>query len=134
MVNIETGRVVDLLESRETEAVAQWLREYPNIQYVSRDGSQTYAKAIALAHPQACQISDRFHILKNLNDAVIAHFHKLFKGRVLIPLTQATADIKSAILDAPSTREKIILVKKLFAEGRSRSEIKSIPRIAHLKQ
>ncbi len=39
MVDIDTHRVVDLLASREVEDVAEWLRSYPNIRIVSRDGS-----------------------------------------------------------------------------------------------
>ncbi len=126
MVNIETGRIVDILESRDREDVAKWLLEYPNIKYVSRDGSQTYASAISKAHPDACQISDRFHIIKNLNDAVTLYFHKFFKGRISIPLTKGTAEIKRTILEAPTPREKILMVKKLYAEGKTRSEIKCI--------
>lgn len=126
MIDITRGRVVDMIESREMEDVSNWLSEYPNIQFVSRDGSQTYASAISKSHPKACQISDRFHIIKNLNDSVILYFQKIFKGRISIPITSKTADIKQNILSAPSNREKILLVKKLYSEGKSKSEIKCI--------
>ena len=126
MVNIETGRIVDLLESRDAKDVSSWLAEYPNIKYVSRDGSHTYASAITLAHPDACQISDRFHIVKNLNEAIVLHFIKIFKGRIEIPLTAKTAEIKRTILYAPTQRERIVLVKSLFSEGKTRDEIKCI--------
>jgi transposase len=33
-----------------------------------RDGSTSYAAAITQAHPDAIQVNDRFHILKNLTD------------------------------------------------------------------
>ena len=61
MVDLETRKIVDMIESREMGDVCRWLAEYPNIQVVSRDGSGTYAAAIAEAHPGATQISDRFH-------------------------------------------------------------------------
>jgi len=123
---MEGGRIIDMLESREMEDVSKWLSEYPNIQFVSRDGSQTYASAIFKAHPNACQISDRFHILKNLTDAAILYFQKIFKGRVSIPITSKTAGIRQSILTAPTKKEKILLVKKLYSDGKSKSEIKSI--------
>lgn len=126
MVDIDTCRIVDLIESREMEDVSKWLSEFPNIKFVSRDGSPSYRAAITKALPDACQISDRFHILKNLTDAVILYFQKVFQGRIPIPLTTGTANIKNTILLAPSKREKILTVKKLFAEGKSKSEIKSI--------
>lgn len=126
MVDIDTCRIVDIIESREMEDVSKWLSEFPNIKFVSRDGSPSYRAAITKALPNACQISDRFHILKNLTDAVILYFQKIFQGRIPIPLTNGTANIKNTILLAPLKREKILTVKKLFAEGKSKSEIKSI--------
>jgi transposase len=68
MIDIDSKCVIDLLESRETDDVAKWLMEYPNIQLVVRDGSAQYAAAIKQAHPNAIQVNDRFHILKNLTD------------------------------------------------------------------
>lgn len=70
MVDLESHRIIDLLDSRETGKVEEWLKSYPNIQVISRDGAQTYASAAANSHPGALQISDRFHLLKNLSDAV----------------------------------------------------------------
>lgn len=45
-----------------------FLRSYPNLEIVSRDGSQTYVAAIRQAHPKVIQIIDRFHLLKSLTD------------------------------------------------------------------
>ena len=64
MVDLETRKIVDMIESREAEDVSRWLSEYPNLQIVCRDGSNAYAAAITAAHPGAAQINDRFHILK----------------------------------------------------------------------
>jgi len=84
MVNIDTGRVVDILESRESDAVAEWLAEYPNIRVVSRDGSLEYAKAISTAHPAAVQVSDRFHLIKNLTEYAAQHLKRVIGARFRI--------------------------------------------------
>jgi len=68
MVDLISGDIVDMIESREKDDVAAWLLQYPNIAVVSRDGSHTYAQAITKALPKVIQVSDRFHILKNLNE------------------------------------------------------------------
>jgi transposase len=68
-VDIETKRVIGLLASREAADVAEWLKTHPNIKVVSRDGSASYASAIKQTHPEALQISDRFHLLKGLTEA-----------------------------------------------------------------
>ncbi|WP_157047688.1 transposase [Cellulosilyticum ruminicola] len=56
---------------------------------VSRDGAITYKKAITLAHPQAIQMSDRFHILKNLTSYCKDTLLKLFKAKVKINLAES---------------------------------------------
>ena len=84
MVNIETGRIVDMIYSRESSDVAQWLKTYPNISVVSRDGSRMYAKAISEAHPCAIQVSDRFHLIKGLTDAAKQYITKLIASRIRI--------------------------------------------------
>lgn len=122
MVNVENHKIVDMIESRETEDVSRWLAEYPNIRIVSRDGSQQYAAAITQAHPGAMQVSDRFHILKNLNERATLAFQKLFQGRIAIPVTLGTRNIRYEVLIG-TTAERIHLVKKLRGEGRSQNEI-----------
>ena len=44
MVDAETGDLVDMLESRESTEVSEWLAAFPNIEVVSRDGSTLYAR------------------------------------------------------------------------------------------
>lgn len=123
MVDIETRRIVDLIESREMEDVSQWLSKYPNLRIVSRDGSTTYSAAITHAHPEAMQVSDRFHILKNLNERATQAFQKLFQGRISIPVTDRTQRIRYEMLIA-STAGRVRMVKQLNQEGRSKEEIR----------
>ena len=78
MVDIDTHRVVDLRASREVEDVAEWLRSYPNIRIVSRDGSVSYKSAIEQAGMDIQQVSDRFHLLKGLTDAAKNSYHACF--------------------------------------------------------
>ena len=70
IVDLETHRVIDLLPDREAKTLSSWLLEYPSIEIVSRDRSNTYAAAITEACPQAEQIADRWHILKNLSETL----------------------------------------------------------------
>ena len=61
MVDMESRRVIDLLPSREIEDVVEWLKTYPNLSIVSRDGSVSYHSAISQANTAIVQVSDRFH-------------------------------------------------------------------------
>ncbi len=64
------GWPIDVLADRTVETVSAWLKKHPCIDTVSRDGSSEYASAIKLGAPQARQVSDRWHVTKNLANGV----------------------------------------------------------------
>lgn len=94
MVDIDTHRVVDLLASREVEDVAEWLRSYPNIRIVSRDGSVSYKSAIEQAGMDIQQVSDRFHLLKGLTDAAKKFISRLLSANFTLPTEASHYDGK----------------------------------------
>ena len=94
MVDIDTHRVVDLLASRDVEDVAEWLRSYPNIQIVSRDGSVSYKSAIEQAGMDIQQVSDRFHLLKGLTDAAKEFISRLLSANFMLPTEASHYDGK----------------------------------------
>ena len=69
-VDLEGHRVVDILPDRRAETAARWMFHQPDVMVVSRDRGGEYASAAALGAPQAIQCADRFHVLKNLTEAV----------------------------------------------------------------
>jgi transposase len=75
LVNLEDHRVMDLLPERSVESVAAWLAPHPTITVVCRDRSALYADGIRRGAPQAVQVVDRFHLVKNLREAVEAFLH-----------------------------------------------------------
>jgi hypothetical protein len=70
LVDLERRRVVDLLPDRSAEGLRDWLEKHPGVEVVSRDRFQPYMDAITTATPAALQVADRWHLLKNLTDAV----------------------------------------------------------------
>ncbi len=70
LVDLERHRLIDLLPERSATSVAAWLRQHPEIAVVSRDRGGEYADAARRGAPQATQVADRFHLLRNLGDAV----------------------------------------------------------------
>jgi transposase len=70
LVNLESHRIVDLLPDRQAETAARWMRQQPDLAVVSRDRGGEYASAAREGAPQAIQCADRFHIVKNLTEAV----------------------------------------------------------------
>jgi transposase len=70
VVDLERSDVIDLLPDRDAETVAAWLKAHPGVEMVSRDRSAAYAQAATEGAPQAEQVADRWHLLKNLREAV----------------------------------------------------------------
>jgi transposase len=70
IIDLETHRLLDLLPDREAESVKQWLLAHPEIEIISRDRAGAYADGASQGAPQAQQIADRWHVCKNLGDAV----------------------------------------------------------------
>ena len=84
MIDIDTHEIIDLLESREEDDVKEWLKTYPNIEIISRDGGIMYKSASDKAHPKAKQVSDRFHVLKNLTEYGKEALKRILKNQIKI--------------------------------------------------
>jgi transposase len=70
IIDLDTHQIIDILPDREAESVRKWLAAHPEIEVVSRDRGGAYADGAAQGAPQAIQCADRWHICKNLGDAV----------------------------------------------------------------
>ena len=85
LCDLETRKVVDLLPDRDANSVAKWLRQHPGTEIISRDRGGIYAEAARRAAPQAVQVADRWHLLRNLSEglcrAIVPH-HRLFSQAV----------------------------------------------------
>lgn len=122
MVNLDTHRIIDIIDSRETKKVEEWLKSYPNLKVISRDGAQTYSSAASNAHPDAVQVSDRFHLLKNLSDAVEKYMHRLFPSRLIIPAITANPQMQ-ALYDTRNRAERIVFAHRKRNEGYTINDI-----------
>ena len=94
LVNLETGRPLDLLPDRTADAVLPWLASHQEIEVVSRDRASAYADAAKRALPHATQVADRYHLVQNLRE----HLQRfLDRKRTCLP------EIEDILLKAVST-------------------------------
>jgi transposase len=78
VVNLERRRVVDLLEEATAEAFRDWLIAHPGVEVISRDRGGAFADGARQGAPKAMQVADRWHLVRNLGDAIEAflkHIH-----------------------------------------------------------
>ncbi|MEW1569395.1 transposase [Streptomyces sp. NPDC093509] len=69
-IDCETGQPLDLLSGRDGATLAGWLREHPGSEIICRDRVGSYADGARTGAPHAVQVSDRFHLWRNLGSAV----------------------------------------------------------------
>ena len=107
---------------------------------VTRDFSQTYKNAINEALPQAIQIVDRFHILKNLTDDLNNYLKRNIADRTKIIDRKGKIGIKEEIIlnkrqknkkESAERKWKVIQeTQKLYKEGMKVSDIAKQLKIA----
>ena len=87
LINVQTGRPLDLLPDRTAEAVMPWLSTHPEIQVVSRDRASAFAEAVSRVLPHATQVADRYHLVQNLRE----HLQQfLDRKRTCLPIVSDT--------------------------------------------
>jgi transposase len=70
IVDLDRHCPVDVLPDRTAETVADWMQSHPELKVVARDRAAAYASGVKEGAPQATQVADRWHLLKNLREAV----------------------------------------------------------------
>lgn len=70
LCDLEQRCPVDLLPERSADALCDWLQEHPEVEIISRDRADDYIRGATAGAPQAVQVADRWHLLRNLRDAL----------------------------------------------------------------
>lgn len=106
LVNLETHTVIDLLPDRTAETFARWLGDHPETAIISRDRGGAYAEGARHGAPQAQQVADRFHLLKNLSamvESVVRRQHAALRASATAVADAARAQIAVATASTIST-------------------------------
>jgi transposase len=70
LVDLTTNRPMGLLGDRGENTLSEWLQERTRVKVISRDRYGNYQRASTKGTPDAVQVTDRWHLLKNLGEAM----------------------------------------------------------------
>ncbi len=68
LVDLAARRPVDLLPERTAAALEHWLKDHPGVEVIVRDRSTEYARGATAGAPDATQVLDRWHVLRNVRE------------------------------------------------------------------
>lgn len=134
IVDHYTRDTLAVFDSRYGNEIREWIVAHPEIRLVTRDGSQSYADIIAAASADIIQVSDRFHLIKNLKDMAVELVRELLgrkKQKIDYPYPSEEEaynlifdDMLSMGVERHRTRvSEYYLVRKLKDEGKSIAQI-----------
>ena len=128
MINLENHQIVDMIQSRDTNDVCNWLKTFHNLKVISRDGAITYTSAATNSHPDIIQISDRFHLIKGLSEVICKYIIRKFPARVEIPLTESITDEMKVLYN---TANRSLCIKFAYEKHREGLTISDIALLSH---
>ena len=136
LVDNDTRKRLEVVSSRQQPEVVETLRKFKNVETVTRDFSRTYKAAISEALPNAKQIVDRFHILKNLTEDILEYLKRRMKDKVRIADLSPAPICEKEVLNIRERRkietglrkwEVIKEAQRLKRAGKNNTEIAKSP-------
>ena len=133
LIDMVTRRPVDVLPDRTAGTLAAWLLTHPGVEVICRDRSGGYAAGASQGAPDAIQVADRWHLWRNLGEAVetvVVHH----RGDLVVPAPPATDDQPTTPPQieptqraethlATRTRKRYATIQDLLRRGVSRADI-----------
>ena len=97
LMDLERARVIDLLPDRSARSFAAWLGKHDHIEVISRDRGGLYADGGRQGAPAARQITDRYHLVSNLAEALERDVQRLQIEARVEPGVSQSADEPRAL-------------------------------------
>jgi transposase len=133
IVDLERHRPIAVLPDRTAESIKIWLQEHPTVQIVCRDRYSEYIDGIRQGAPAAVQITDPWHLSRNLSDAILGMCtgigKELQEAANLLAIQESGGDLiieqQPATPSEKSTPQEELLqeVKNLAQQGYSNRQI-----------
>lgn len=134
LVDIEQRKIIDLLPDWEGETLKKWLLAHPGVSVVTRDRYSQFANGVQRASGSIVHVADRWHLIKNLGDAVQkvidrnymrlkANKRRINEGEMPEPPQSVGIPVIEDSARYGKMRKKFAEVKLMLAQGYSLSHI-----------
>ena len=124
LVDLERHQPIELLPERTADPLVEWLETHPGVEIVTRDRSETFAKAITRGAPTAAQVADRWHLLHNWSavvERVLTHDAKAIRT-LMMPIAVSSARPATTLLPAKNIHRTRNYADERRAEVRAHRE------------
>ncbi len=125
LVDLESNQPIELLDSRETNDVIDWLEQHPGIEIISRDRGVNYIKAATEGAPEAEQVADRWHLLKNLREAAETMLNR--KPATLAAAGETDKQNSDNQCQAEQESEETPIINNTVQNEACRNDVASVP-------
>lgn len=104
-----THKPLALLDGRDGSALYEWLKEHPEVKEIRRDRASGYSKAGDSVKQFIEQFADKFHIFKNINDALKDFFYlNCAIQDVYVKVTEENGEKKVELLREPPKKVYVL--------------------------
>jgi transposase len=132
----QKSRPIGLLAGREAETLAEWLKQHPGIEVLSRDRAAGYRSGMSQGAPDAVQVADRFHLLQNLAKVLEQTLGTHLQALKAVDTAQRLTGVDhatEAVVVLPPTTASLPKVKQL-AQQRRVQRVKTYETVRDLHQ
>ncbi len=136
-VDSQSHKVIDMIHFRALEDVTAWLKLYPHLLIVSRDGATGYKNAVIEANPDIQHVSDRFNLLKNLTDYAKNAIQGLLPSKIILAPPEDAIEIpvdKAIENYTDCDRKKMVKVAEVRELARQGMSQRQISRYCHISR
>lgn len=136
LTDLEQRRVVDVLPDRTADTLAAWLKAHGQPQFICRDRGGDYASGARQGAPEATQIADRFHLVRNSSDVlerILARHPAALRAAIAeaTPAADVAGDAPppaTAALPDPRRERRLSRYERVVARQRAGQSITAIGR------
>jgi transposase len=104
IIDLERSVVLELLPGRDGTELKTWLGQHPEVEVLSRDRWACFAEAATEVLPHARQVADRWHLIKNVREA-LERFLDRYTGRIAEAFAQPAQTPATPTADPAAAQE-----------------------------